>query len=215
MKKTSCFTAALLLSLLVICAGADVTAGDVITFGSWHQNADALDSTPIRWQVLEVRDDRALLISEKALDARPYDLYRVDAVWEECTLRAWMNTELLNEAFTPDERKAILVTTLDNGTECPPTEDKLFLLNYSEACRYLSTEERVARYTRYASRKDGLADTDFSWTRESDRMINMMGTKCADLFQMSDIAVRPAMWISLPAMASPASSPGWPSARRG
>ena len=215
-KKFSFCLTALLLSLIIICAQADVsvicaqaavTVGDVIPFGSWHQNSDAQDSTPIQWRILEVEGDRALLISDKALDARPYDLYRVDATWDQCTLRSWLNTELLNEAFTPDQQKAILVTTLDNGTECSPTEDKLFLLNYSEVIPYLSSKELIARYTQYASRKDGLADTAFSWTRESNRMINMVGTECSDLFQISNNAVRPAMWVSLSAMADPKAAP--------
>ena len=223
-KKFSFCLMAFLLSLIIIYAQADVaiddgiifgsrqqnadaqadaTVGDVITFGSWHQNSDAQDNTPILWRILEIQGDRALLISEKALDTRPYDLYRVDATWEQCTLRAWLNTELLNEAFTPEQQKAILVTTLDNGTECPPTEDKLFLLNYSEIIPYLSSKECIAQYTQYASRKDGRADTAFSWTRESNRMINMEGTKCSDIFLISNLAVRPAMWVSLSAMTAP------------
>ena len=204
MKKRLCFLTLLLLSLLVICAQAEIAAGDMITFGSWHQDSNARDSSPIQWRVLEVQDDKALLISDKALDSRPFDLYRVDATWDICTLRAWMNTELLNEAFTPDQQKAILVTTLDNGAQCPPTEDKLFLLNYSEGARYLSEEELIARYTQYAACKDGYSDVAFSWTRKSDRMINMVGTECSDLFQMGNSAVRPAMWVSLSAMADPA-----------
>ena len=204
MKKRLCFLTLLLLSLLVICAQAEIAAGDMITFGSWHQDSNARDSSPIQWRVLEVQDDKALLISDKALDSRPFDLYRVDATWDICTLRVWMNTELLNEAFTPDQQKAILVTTLDNGAQCPPTEDKLFLLNYSEGARYLSEEELIARYTQYAACKDGYSDVAFSWTRKSDRMINMVGTECSDLFQMGNSAVRPAMWVSLSAMADPA-----------
>ncbi len=206
-KILSCCLMVLLLFPPANCAQADIAPGDMIAFGSWHQNSDAQDSTPIQWRVLEVQDDRALLISDRALDARPYDLYRVDAAWDQCTLRAWLNTALLNEAFTPDQQKAILVTTLDNGGECPPTQDKLFLLNYSEAARCLSSEELIARYTRYASRKDGLSSSGFSWTRKSNRMINMMGTECSDLFQISNNAVRPAMWVSLSGMTAPESAP--------
>ena len=207
MKKLAFCLTAVLLSLLVICAQAEAAAGDRIAFGSWHQNSDAQDSTPIQWRVLEVRDDMALLISEKALDARPYDLYRVNATWDQCTLRAWLNTELLNEAFTPDEQKAILVTTLDNGTECPPTEDKLFLLNYSEAASYLSKEETGAFYTEYAAQKDGLDDEAFCWTRMSNCTINILGEEAFDLFQIGDRGVRPAMWVSVPAMTAPESAP--------
>ena len=64
LKKTGCLLAVLLLSLQMVCAQADTAAGDMITFGSWHQYADAMDSTPIQWRVLEVQDDRALLISD-------------------------------------------------------------------------------------------------------------------------------------------------------
>ena len=205
-KKLACCLAVFLLSLLAVCAQADTAVGDMITFGSWHQGSDARDSTPIQWRVLKIQGDNALLISDKALDTRPYDLYRVDATWDICTLRAWLNTEFLDEAFAPDQQKAILVTTSDNGRECPPTEDKLFLLNYSEINRFLPKQERIAHYTPYAARKDGYADMAFSWTRESDRMINMEGTDCTHIFQMQCHAVRPAMWISLSAMASPASA---------
>ena len=207
MKRLFCCLMVFLLSLPAIYGRADAEVGDSITFGSWHQDSDAQDSTPIQWLVLEKQGDRALLLSSKALDARPYDLYRVDATWDQCTLRVWLNTEFLNEAFTPDQQKAILVTTMDNGTACPATEDKLFLLNYPELCRYLSAEERIAHYTRYASQKDGLTDAAFSWTREPDHMINFVGTECFDLFQISENAVRPAMWISLSAAAAPESAP--------
>lgn len=203
MKKFTCCLTALLLSLMMISAQAEAAAGDMITFGNWHQNSDGQDMTPIQWRVLKVEGDRALLISDKALDARPYDLYRVDATWDQCTLRAWLNNELLNEAFSPEEQKAILVTTVDNGKECPPTEDKLFLLNYSEGSRYLTSEEFIAHYTEYAARKDGFADVEFSWTRKSDCMINMVGTECSETFQIEDNGVRPAMWVSLSAMVAP------------
>lgn len=206
-KTMLCFFSCCLLSLLVTSAQAELAVGDAISFGRWHQNSNAQDNTPIQWRVLDIQGDNALLISDKALDSRPYDLYRVDVPWDQCTLRAWMNTELLSEAFTPDEQKAILVTTVNNGTECPPTEDKLFLLNYSEGIRYLSNDELVAHYTRYAAQKDGLSDIAFSWTRESNRMINMHGTACSDLFLMGNLGVRPAMWVSISAMKAPESAP--------
>ena len=66
MKKMICCIAMFLFSLLAACAYADVTAGNIIPFGSWHQESAALDSSPVLWRVLEVRDDRALLLSDKA-----------------------------------------------------------------------------------------------------------------------------------------------------
>ena len=47
-KKLAACLAVFLLSLLVVCAQADMVVGDMITFGSWHQGSDARDSTPIQ-----------------------------------------------------------------------------------------------------------------------------------------------------------------------
>ena len=128
-----------------------VEAGDVITFGHYPQTAAGTDQTPIEWIVLDVQDGKALVISKYILDYQPYhaDMTDKQATWETCTLRAWLNDEFLNTAFTPEEQETILVTEVDNskaqsmsiGTKSTTggnnTRDKVFVLSFAEAHNFL------------------------------------------------------------------------------
>lgn len=111
---------------------------------------------PIIWQVLEVSDSSALLLSTQALDCMPYYQELTDVNWDRSEIRSWLNglgTEenlsgrdysgegdsFLSTAFSENERRSILkseVRNADNhyfGTSCgPDTEDRVFLLSEDE-----------------------------------------------------------------------------------
>lgn len=118
----------------------------VISFGTYPQTASGADSTPIEWLVLETDGQKALLISRYGLDAKPYNTEYTDTTWEKCSLRAWLNEEFINKAFSTSEQAAILTTTVDNssaqgyskwnGDGGKTTQDKIFLLSYAEANKY-------------------------------------------------------------------------------
>ena len=94
----------------------NIAVGDVITFGRYPQTASGADSTPVKWIVLDIRDNKALLLSKYGLDAVPYNDDNNSAVtWETCTLRTWLNDTFLNAAFTQEEAEAILMTQVDNS----------------------------------------------------------------------------------------------------
>ncbi|MDR1796726.1 MAG: DUF6273 domain-containing protein [Clostridiales Family XIII bacterium] len=132
-------------------------AGGHIFFGTW-------DGAPIEWRVLEVQDDRALLISEEILTLWQYmdaetlrswiDAERTGATWARSGLRTWLNGEFLDEAFTEEEVETILLTDVETpgngviaGSE--PTQDKVFLLSREEAVQYFPTDEdRAVWYTK-------------------------------------------------------------------
>ena len=151
----------------------DAKVGDIISFGHYPQTSEGTDSTPIEWVVLDVQEDRALVISKYALDAKPYHTEQTDVTWETCTLRAWLNNEFINAAFSAEEQNAILMTTCENpdvdwnaiadadgwgslsqsviGIGCTATEDSVFLLNCEEAGMYFANDEaRTAVPTAYA-----------------------------------------------------------------
>ncbi len=127
-----------------------IKAGDYVTFGHYPQTAAGDDQTPIEWLVLDVQGNKALLLSRYGLDAKPYNERSVDITWERCTLRAWLNQEFLNKAFNSTEQNAILMTNVDNGRNQGyneystlggnNTQDKVFLLSYAEAYKYLAVE---------------------------------------------------------------------------
>ena len=85
-------------------------------------------------------------MSKYILDAKPYHEENLGVTWEQCTLRVWLNNEFITTAFTGQEQAGILLTDVDNSdsqgyswntTGGKNTQDRVFLLSYAEANRYL------------------------------------------------------------------------------
>jgi len=110
---------------------------------------------PVKWRVLGVSGDAALVISDVALDSQPYNANWEEVTWGTSGMRSWLNaygpsfnqpgTDFTDKsfkgaAFSSNERSAILTTDLvtpDNtayGTEGGDnTTDRVFLLSETEA----------------------------------------------------------------------------------
>ncbi len=125
-----------------------VTAWDCIYFGSYWKNdtngdgvADKKDEKePIKWRVLSVRGDDAFILADQGLDCQPFHTKNENVTWENCSLRAWLNTTFYQEAFSEDEQSAVRETSILNNEKNPPagvtgknTEDKVYLLSTTEA----------------------------------------------------------------------------------
>ena len=109
---------------------------------------------PIKWRVLNVNGNDALLLADKGLDDQKYNEDWVDITWENSTIRSWLNgygassnsfgtdysnSNFLDTAFSSAEQSLVKATTvinddnLDYGTEGGNnTSDKVFLLSESE-----------------------------------------------------------------------------------
>ncbi len=126
-----------------------ISVGDYYTFGSYEQDNDLTNgSEPIEWQVLDVQDGEALLLSRYALASKPFEENKNSEAWESCSLRAWLNGEFYDAVFTRDEKASIIdgeVQAEKNpkyGTSSGNnTEDKVFLLSVPEAEIYFSTSK--------------------------------------------------------------------------
>ena len=91
----------------------NISAGSTVFFGNYEQDRDlSTGKEDIEWIVLKVEDNRAFLVSKYALDYKPYNDTAEAITWENCTLRTWLNTEFLNEAFSEEEQAIIELTTL-------------------------------------------------------------------------------------------------------
>ncbi|MBO4687438.1 MAG: hypothetical protein J5636_02910 [Clostridiales bacterium] len=122
--------------------GDTIRVGDTIFFGMYPQSSDTT-AQPIEWEVLEVKDGKALVISKYALTCMPYNEEFTDVIWETSTIRAYLNDDFIKAAFTITEQEAILDTILPNddnpvygtygGRE---TTDKVFLLSLDEVLQY-------------------------------------------------------------------------------
>ena len=220
MKKMTAILLAVLglLAMYPAAAGGEssgIETGDVVLFGLYPQD-DGTDETFIEWIVLDVRDGKALLLSQYGLDVKPFHTEGTGAAWETCTLRAWLNHDFLNTAFSPDGLAAILVT----GTDENGTEDQVFLLSREEAERFLgvnggdrnNTGARI-QPTPYALERGALtsaddqtengADAGSWWLRSPGLQPGSTACVAADGSmderdaRSCGLCVRPALWVDL------------------
>ena len=144
----------------------------IVQFGHYPQTKENNDDRLIEWQVLDRDGRNALLISRYGLDKLPYNETLANVTWEQCTLRAWLNSTFINRTFTDEEQAAILVTDVDNGTGqgyegwsvegSNNTLDKIFLLSYVEAYQYFGVT-----YENGSNIKARVAPYDFvSWSTQ-------------------------------------------------
>ena len=143
----------------------NLKVGDIITFGRYEQDNDMNNGPePIEWEILEINDDHAFVISLFGLDAQPYNEELVDVSWENSTIRAWLNNEFIEKAFDADELESILLSyvtadpnpdykNIDPGND---TYDKIFLLSAEEAInRFSEDKNRQCKLTAFAIANDG------------------------------------------------------------
>ena len=168
MKKNAFFF--LLLMVLGITAAVSAqnySVGDIITLGHYEQDADRSDGREvIEWRILEIKDDRALVISQYGLAAKPYD---VDwgGTWDVSTLRSWLNNEFFNDAFSSEEQQLIPLVSVyswnEPGESEPQlrTEDHIFLLSPEEAEKYFASDED--RQTRSTASVENMSGSYRAW----------------------------------------------------
>jgi len=128
--------------------------GDYVTFGYYEQDNN-LDNgkEAIEWKVLDKKDGRALLVSKYGLDSQKYNETRSDVTWESCSVRRWLNSNFLNEAFSTSEQSAIPTVTLSNpdnpnfGTAGGnSTSDRVFLLGLKEMQKFFTLSDTWTDY---------------------------------------------------------------------
>ena len=196
-----------------------LSVGDIIKFGNYFIN-DNKTKEPIEWRVLEVSNDKALLITKDAIDCKPYNNKRRGITWEECSLRQWLNNEFINQAFSKKEQIEIILTNISNprnpylGTwGGNNTQDKIFLLSIDEVKKYFKdVKGRECKANNYAKQqgastsynKEYLDHCDW-WFRSPGRpqycaaFVCDDGRICAEgcCVETGINAVRPALYINL------------------
>lgn len=176
---------------------ASTNVGDTIRFGHYDDVNE--------WIVLKKNEDKLLLLSKYAICRRPYNNVYEDVTWSTCTLRNWLNTEYLTQAFSAEELELIAdtyVINVDNsrwGTSGGDhTTDKVFLLSMSEVREYFTDDEaRSATLTDGTSvwwwlRSPG-SDSNNAANVDIDGSVYGIGN---DVY-IDYGAVRPALWIDI------------------
>lgn len=196
-------------------ADRDYAEWDCIYFGWYPQDsADENDLQPVKWRVLSVEDEKALLLSDRSLMAAYYNFSIFDkASWGSSHAR-FQTVQFYNKAFSKEEQEMIVLKN--------ELSDKIFILSLEEVCNsefgFCTDPEtqsgtRKTTATEYALSKEGNV-TDRWWliTRgEGIRdMFEMFVSEFGNVsltgaFLMNDgigvekkyYVVRPAMWLDL------------------
>ena len=197
--------------------------GDIVYFGAYEQDNNTSNGKElIEWLVLAKEKNRILVISDKALDFQTYNSSITSVTWETCTLRKWLNTDFVNDAFSDGEKAMIPTVTVsaDNNPQYDTdpgnaTKDKVFLLSIVEAEKYFTSDEaRECVPTEYAisngactsdSYTKGGKATCWWWLRSPGYdQYDAAGVHVdGDVHELGlcvsggGDAVRPAMWISI------------------
>lgn len=197
-------------------------AGDEIFFGRYPQDCRQNDA-PIAWRVLDVKEDRALLLSKDILDAQPFAGEDGAVFWYRCFLRGWLNHEFLPRAFSPEEIARIIQPEdteyrdidellweqfgMEDTTET--IRDAVFLLSYEDILHYFPGENTLfcpgasAPGTEWA-RAQAETDDMCWWLRSASAQagyvnivspVNSVGA-CIDAKETRH-GVRPALWLKL------------------
>ncbi len=194
---------------------------EIVTLGHYEQDGNAENGPEaIEWIVLKNSADGKMMISKYGLAAQPYNTKKEEIHWEDCSLRAWLNNEFLNEAFTADEQAKILEQTIVNNEENDyfilsgaDTKDKVFLLSTKEADTLFADRfERQMEVTAAAAANGAYVDGNgFGswWLRTTGRwttnaaLVGYFGSIDAngqhvdfnDTDNKKAISVRPVIWL--------------------
>lgn len=192
--------------------------GDYVKFGRYEQDNDDSNGTEdIEWLVISKENNSILLISKYCLDGTPFNNEYEPILWENCSLRSWLNNDFLETAFDSFEQSMIMSTVISNvdysKNSVADTEDRIFVLSVDEAEAYFRTsQERIAKATTYAQmQKDVLVKENGEapwWLRtpggyiagvsivDSYGNINDYGSSINSGVSGYADGVRPALWIT-------------------
>ena len=94
------------------------------------------------WKVLEIKDEKAFIITRDVIDTRAFDGAGKTNTWKSSPLRSWLNDDFYS-GFSSQEKSRIVETNVMNndnpwyGTDGgPDTVDNVFLLSIEEVVSY-------------------------------------------------------------------------------
>ncbi len=124
-----------------------IRTGEIIEFGRYPQGRNS-EMQPIRWRVLNVEEDTALLMTEDCLIMSGYcDAEKAYGkiwylMWGNCLAREVCNGQFYYQAFDSNEREIIRPKRMREPVYGPECMDKVFLLSEGEAVLYMDAPEK-------------------------------------------------------------------------
>ena len=198
------------------------SVGNCVEFGHYPHTETGTDLIDIEWIVLDVQDNKVLLISKNGLDAVPfvessYSSKSQENIWEKSYARRWLNESFIDTAFSTAEKNAIITSFVDNSQSqgssefkskgYGETQDKVFLLSYAEVIKYLpSTADRICNATEYAKKRGAVPTISSNpkpwWLRSPGKashcpmLVKEDGSFGENTYYLN-YCVRPVLWLDL------------------
>ena len=188
-----------------------IEIGDIISFGVYS------------WLVLDIQNDRALIVSENLLERGIYNTSLTNITWAESSIREYLNGEFYNSTtFSNRDRARIYQVSninQDNQWYGTPggeiTQDKIFLLSIAEVVKYFGDSGQLDNRPEDAWRIDDIYNinriTTFNgsptwwWLRSPGyNSLNAGNVNHEGYLNINGIGVhndfggvRPALWLNL------------------
>lgn len=161
------------------------------------------------WIVLDKKDGKTLVVSEKVLERRAYHSPGGAVTWEDCELRRYLNEEFFRKTFTDAEKRKIAEAVVENKSNTKygvrggnDTTDRIFLLSLQEA------EDYLFGFTQLLNAVDAATGEITWWHLRSpgeggDAAARVTATGLIDYHGVADGVldptggVRPAMWLEI------------------
>ncbi len=190
---------------------------NIVTYGQYEQENNTNNGKEdIEWIVLDYDqlNDRALLISKYGLEALAYqegNVFTDYPTWAKSDIRAWLNKDFLNSAFTAKEQAGIQTVTVSTPSFWghsggADTQDKVWLLSREEAETYFKSDDaRKTKATAYAN-ANGASEYKgccWWWLRSPSYLsdgasyVDYDGSLYGSNVSYSDYVARPAFWLDL------------------
>ena len=172
--------------------------GDTVLWGSFRQSSSIADSSAIEWLIVDINDDRAMLISKLAVDCRIINRSSKVTDWVHTDLCTWLNSSFMTDSFTETEILSLLPLPDDSSRF-------VTLISREEAERLLSDNKlKASMPTEYAISKGAMKNSEGYcpyWTRtlytdKSTAEIISGGGKFRKLkYQANFVSVRPVIYV--------------------
>lgn len=92
-----------------------IKVGDTVHWGKYEQDNDESNGPEsIEWQVINVKNDKALIVSKSVLDCKMYNEDDSKINWSDSSLRKWLNSDFYESAFSDNEKSSISLTDVVN-----------------------------------------------------------------------------------------------------
>ncbi len=187
-----------------------------VKFGTYGFTADRKNES-LEWKILsyDEKNNKILLITKPAIFSSGFNEYNysgaqdLTVIWENCTLREYLNGNFYQKSFTDEDKKIIIKSVLENkGNDNfgrkggGNTEDYVFLLSIEEAEEYFGYSRWALAKNRIATSFDGVVATWFlrspGDTTNTAAFVGEEGTCGGDPYRdISGCDIRPAIWIDL------------------